>query len=31
MLLTGCMADAGAALFPVSTSEEMARTEPMPF
>jgi hypothetical protein len=30
MLLTGCMAEAGAALFPV-TSEEMARTEPRPF
>jgi hypothetical protein len=25
------MAEAGAALFPASTSEEMARTEPRPF
>jgi hypothetical protein len=31
MLLTGCMAEAGAALFPASTSEEMARMKPWPF
>jgi hypothetical protein len=29
--LPSCMAQAGAALFPVSTSEEMARMEPRPF